>query len=401
MRKLFLTLSAIFCLLVTAISQNRTVTGRVQDDNGQSVAGATVLVKNTRTGTTTDAGGNFSLRVPSSARTIVISGVGFATQEVAIGSGNNLSINLKQDLTTLEQVVVTGYSREKKATFTGAATVVTAKAIETVPVGAFDQALQGRVPGLVVNSGSGQPGASASLHIRGISSITAAFSDPLYIIDGIPLRSSDVATINPDDFESITVLKDAAASALYGARGGLGVVVITTKRGKAGQTNFTYRTQMGITQRPQPSQFDQMNSTEMLGYEELVGTFNAGLTAPGWVYSPKNPAYAALPGTSPTATPYAPSQARYNFLLDSLRNNNTDYYDLLFRQGVSTTHEINMSGGTTATRYFVSLGYFSQDGTDRKSYLKRYTARFNIDNTMGKLNTQLTTAVGYSKTNYN
>jgi TonB-linked SusC/RagA family outer membrane protein len=398
MRRLLFIMLGMLLISAQLLAQNRTISGKVTDDSGQPISGASVIIANSRTGTSTDAKGNFTISVPGNAKALVISAIGFASQEVSIGADNIVSVSLKQDASTMEQVVVTGYSRERKSKFTGSATTLSSKVVETVPVGAFDQALQGRVSGMLVNSSTGQPGASASIHIRGISSITAAFADPLYVIDGVPLRSSDVATINPNDFESITVLKDAAASALYGARGGLGVIVITTKRGKAGQPQLTYRTQFGFTQRPQASQFDQMNSSEMLGYEEFVGTFNSGLTAPGWVYSKKNPNYNVL---QTGYTSLAQQQARYDFILDSLRKNNVDYYDLLFRQGTSQTHEINLSGGNNASRYFFSAGYFNQDGTDRKSYLKRYTTRFNLDNTVGKLSIQFNSALGYSVTNYN
>ena len=402
MRKLF-TLLAAFALLCghLAAQTTRTVTGTVTGDKGTPLVGATVSAKGTTVKTLTGNDGSFRIQVPNNARTLEVSYVGYATQDVTISGRTSVDVALVVSDANLTEVVITGYTREKKREFTGAATQLSSKVVENVPVGAFDQALQGRAPGLLVNSGNGQPGASARMNIRGISSITSAFADPLFVVDGVPLRSSDVATINPNDFESITVLKDASAAALYGSRGSKGVIVITTKRGKTGQTNFSYRTQFGFTQRPQPSQFDQMSSREMLAYEEFVGGFAPGLTAPGWVYSAKNPANAALPATSPTSNPYAASKARYAFLLDSLGNNNVDYYDLLFRTGTTQNHEINMSGGNAATKYFLSLGYYTLDGTDRKSGLKRYTTRFNLDNTIGKFSLQLNTAIGYSKTDYN
>ena len=386
-----------FC---TELLAQRTIAGRVQDDNSQPVVGASVIVKGTKTGTVTDSKGNFALNISANAKTLVVSAVGFNEQEITIGSESALSVTLKQDTRSMEQIVVTGYSREKRTQFTGAATTLSSKVVETVPVASFDQALQGRVPGLLVNSGTGQPGSGAAVRIRGTSSLGGQ-AQPLYVIDGIPIASGELANINPDDFESITVLKDAGASALYGARGGLGVIVITTKRGRAGQTNFNFRTQVGFTQRPQPSQFNQMNTREMLDYEEFVGQFNTGLTAPGWVYSRKNPTYATLPATSPANNPYAASQARYDFLRDSLANNNVDYYDLLFKTGITTTNEFSMSGGSAATRYFMSLGNFNQEGTDMKSQFNRYTLRFNLDNTIGKLTTQLSSLIGYSKTDWN
>ena len=225
-------------------------------------------------------------------------------------------------------------------------------------------------------------------------------TQPLYIVDGVPIAAGDIAALNPNDFEAVTVLKDAGASALYGARGGLGVIVITTKRGKSGQTNFNFRTQIGFTQRPQPSQFEQMNSREMIDYEEFVGQFANSLTAPGWVYSKKNPNYYVL-NTAGGYTDLTQQQARYDFLRDSLAHNNVDYFNLLFKTGVSRTNEINMSGGNALTRYFLSFNNFDQEGTDRKSKFNRYTLRFNLDNTVGKLTTTFNGMVGYSITDWN
>lgn len=300
----------------------------------------------------------------------------------------------------MEDVVVTGYTTEKKRQFASASTTLTSKAVENVPVASFDQMLQGRVPGLLANSGSGQPGAGANVIIRGTSSLGGQVQ-PQYIVDGVPLSAADLAALNPNDFETVTVLKDASAAAMYGSRGSLGVIVVTTKRGKAGQTNFTFKSQFGFTQRPQPSQFQQLDSRGMLAYEEFVGGFANGLTAPGWVWSAKNPANASLPATSPANNPFGPSRARFDFLLDSLGNNNVDYYDLLFRTGISRTNELTMSGGNSASRYFIALNNFSQEGTDRKSKLDRYSLRLNLDNTVGKLTTQLSSLISYSKTIYN
>lgn len=395
MRKLVsMTFVLLLCIL-QVFAQEKTVTGKVTDEkDGSPLSGVSVTVKGTTVGTTTGADGSYRLSVPSNARTLVFSFVNFEPIEMAIGSKTSFNVKLSSVEKSLQEVVVTGYSREKKGQFAGAATTLSAaKTVDMVPVGAFDQALQGRVPGMFVNSGSGQPGASANVQIRGVSSISSAFSQPLYIVDGIPMPASDMATINPNDFESLTVLKDGAASALYGSRGGRGVIVITTKRGKAGQANFTFRSQVGFTQAPQPNRFDMMNSAEILQYEEQMGLIVGNAVAsPGWLYSSKNPSYAAA---SPA------EQARRDFLLDSFRNNNVDMYKLLFRQGVSQNHEINVNGGNSVTRYFLSLGTFNQDGVDLKSNLKRYTARFNMDNTMGKLSITWNSLLGFSRTSWN
>lgn len=386
MRKILILLMLVVLGIGQLAAQTRTITGKVTDASGAPVPNASVIVKGTTVGTTTKADGTYSIPVLPNAKTLVISSIDMNPEEVTIGSKNTVDITLKSGDKALQEVVVTGYTREKKSQFTGSATVLSGKVVETVPVGAFDQALQGRAPGLLINSSSGQPGTSATITIRGIQSITGAGSQPLFVIDGIPTPAGDFQTMNPNDFESITVLKDAGAAALYGARGGLGVIVITTKKGKAGATNFTYRAQVGFTQAPNSTNFDMMNTKEILQYEEMTKLANT----PGWEYSKNHPSYAAQT---------AEVKARRDFMLDSISKIDTDYGDLLFRQGFSQLHELNMSGGNDKTRFFLSGSFFDQEGTDLSSALKRYTARFNIDHTSGKLSVQFNTAAGYSITN--
>ena len=374
------------CMLLTAsqlFAQNRTIKGVVLDEKGVGLPDVTVSAKGSTAKTTTASNGSFSISVPANTKSLVFSYVGYSSVTESIPSSGNLSVGLKAAASDIEGVIVTGYSREKKSQFTGAATVLSGKAVETVPVGSFDQALQGRVPGMLVNSGSGQPGASASIRIRGVQSIQGAGAQPLYVIDGVPMPAFDMQTINANDFESITVLKDATSTALYGARGGTGVIVITTKKGKAGVTSFQYRTQFGYTNKPDFSRMNLMNTREMLTYEErtrLVGT-------PGWTYSPNNPANTGLP---------QPTKDLYARTLDSLGNIDINYADVFYRQGISQSHEINMSSGTANTKFFFSAGYFDQQGIDLGSSLRRYTTRFNLDHTIGKLNIQFNTTAGYS-----
>jgi TonB-dependent SusC/RagA subfamily outer membrane receptor len=241
--------------------------------------------------------------------------------------------------------------------------------------------LQGRVPGMLVNSGSGQPGTSATVTIRGIQSIAGAGAQPLYVIDGVPLPAFDMQTINPNDFESITVLKDANSAALYGARGGTGVIVITTKKGKSGPTNLTYRTQYGITQAPDFSRLNLMNTAEMFAYEEREKFANT----PGWTYSPNNP-----------AVPVGMTAARKQFLYDSIKGIESNWPDILYRTGISKTHEFNMSGGNEKTNFFLSAGMFDQQGIDLGSSLTRYTVRLNIEHKSNNLTVRFNNQIGYS-----
>lgn len=364
-------------------AQNQTVTGKVTDQKtGQPLVGVTVSSGSTNA--LTDGAGTYRISVAAGAKTITFMFVGYDRIELPI-RGSVVNASLNPDTKSLEEVVVTGYARERKTQFAGAAAVISAKAVETVPVGSFDQALQGRAPGMLVNSSSGQPGSSPTITIRGVQSIQGAGAQPLYIIDGVPTPAADFQTINPNDFESLTVLKDANAAALYGARGGTGVIVITTKRGKAGATNFQYRTQVGFTQRPNFDRLNLMNTKEMLAYEErekLGGT-------PGWVYSPLNPAI-------PTGMTAATKQR----MLDSIGAIDIDYANVFYRQGITQSHELNMSGGNEKTRFYLSGSYFDQEGIDLGSSLKRYTTRFNVDHTADKLTVGLSATIGFSKTRF-
>jgi TonB-linked SusC/RagA family outer membrane protein len=387
MRRITLLLCGMLLASLSLLAQSRTLTGKVITEKGIGIAGVTVTSKSSKAGTQTASDGTFSIAVSATDKELSFSFVGYKSETVTI-NGDVMNVVLQESNTQLDEVVVTGYSSQKKSTFSGAATVLNAaKTVATVPVGAFDQALQGRAPGVLVNSGSGQPGTSASVTIRGIQSITGANTQPLYVLDGVPLPAGDVATLNPNDFESMTVLKDANAAALYGARGGVGVIVITTKRGRSGTSNFSYRTQFGFTQAPSSTNFDLMNSREILQYEErlkLTGT-------PGWNYSKNNPAYASLT---------LAQQQRNDFLLDSIGNINTDYSKVLYRQGMSQLHELNFSGGSDKTRFYLSGSYFDQEGTDLTSRLKRYVVRFNVDHSVGKLSMALNMSAGYSVTTY-
>ncbi|MFB6455267.1 SusC/RagA family TonB-linked outer membrane protein [Chitinophaga sp. Hz27] len=383
MRKILFALVA--CLLTTvSLFAQRTISGKVTDNTGELLPGVSIVVKGTQKGTISNGKGIFTLTVPDNAKALVFSAVGLATQEVELGNSSVVNVSMKISERTINEVVIsTGYGSVKRNKYTGASTVLSNKVVDAVPMGAFDQALQGRAPGVLVNSGSGQPGSSANVVIRGIQSISGSGIQPLYIVDGVPLPANDMATINPNDFESMTVLKDAASAALYGARGGVGVIVITTKRGKAGTNNFTVRSQVGVTTAPKPTNFDLMNSSQMLAYEErekIAGT-------PGWNYSPLNPANAGL---------RQDQKDRYATMLDSMRNINSDWRDIVYRKGFSQMHEINASGGNDKSKYYFSAGVFDQKGMDLKSRLRRYTTRFNLDQTLGRLSIQFNNQLGYS-----
>ena len=249
MKKLYgslsLSLAIMLMLASVAVAQDRTVTGTVSDETGSGMPGVNVLVKGTTNGTVTDVEGKYSLSVPSNA-TLVITFVGYKTTEIAVGERTNLDVALEVDLTSLDEVVVTGYGIDKRREIAGAVSIVKTKDLTVTPTGNVEQLLQGRVPGVTVIT-NGQPGSTAQIRVRGFGSLGPAGSNnPLYIVDGVPTQ--DVSFLNPDDIETTTVLKDAASASIYGARAAAGVIVYTTKKGKKGQKlNVTYDGMYGFT----------------------------------------------------------------------------------------------------------------------------------------------------------
>ncbi|SHK92151.1 TonB-linked outer membrane protein, SusC/RagA family [Chitinophaga jiangningensis] len=387
MRKILFALVACMLFTVSLFAQ-RTISGRVVDNDGEILPGVSVQIKGTQRGSITNAKGQYTLTVPENAKTLIFASIGFATQEIAIGSDNVIDVRMQMSAQSLNEVEIrTGYSSIKRNQYVGAASILGNRPMDATPVGSLDQALQGRVPGLQATSGSGQPGASTNVTIRGIQSIAGAGVQPLYILDGVPISSGDLAAINPNDLESMTVLKDAAAAALYGARGGVGVVVMTSKRGKAGDNVLTFRTQLGTTAPVKWKNMNMMNSAEMLKYEErsqFPGTA-------GWVYSPTNPANANLSEAQ---------KARNAAILDSMGKINVDFADLFYRKGFSQSYELNASGGTEKSRYYWSGQVFDQKGTIDDSRLKRYVTRFNLDQNFGKFSMRLNSSLGYTISDY-
>ncbi len=389
MRKLLLMVLGVVIISGQLLAQQRTITGKVTDDSGSPVANASVLVKGTTVGTVTRGDGTYTLQVPESARTLVISSVGLAEREVTITGNTNYSTSLSATVSDLQEVVVTGYSRIKKSEYVGAASKIDKNQIELVPVGSFDQILQGRAPGLRVSAGSGQPGASASVQIRGPKSI-AGGSDPLYVIDGIPVEASVFQSYNPNDFETVDIIKDASAAALYGSSGASGVIVITTKKGRPGLTRIQYRPQFGVSQ-PGSQPFNMMNTTEILQFQENLGMFIPGINLPGWRYSPNNPANASLSQAQKDAN------AR---ILDSLGGINTDWQDIFQRQGSFQSHDFSISGGSDKTQFYTSLGYYNEDGIGERSNLERYTVRLNLSHTADRLTAQFNSTLGYNNRDF-
>ncbi len=376
--------------VTNATAQNRTVTGKVVDSKTNlAIAFVNVQAKKIAKSVMTDGEGNFTIIVPSSIKELSFSSVGYDAQVINITNSNSLNVKLLVSTKNGDEVIVTGYNKVKRSEYAGAASTVTADKIRGVPFASFDNALQGRAPGLSVLSGSGQPGSGAAVILRGPTSISGG-STPLYILDGVPVEPGVFQSINPNTFESIDILKDAISTAQYGSRGAAGVIVATTKRGSGGKAKINFLYQVGRKFKPQFS-YQMMNSRELLKAQEQVGLFVGSTTAPGWVNSPINPTFTS-------ATP-AIQTARLK-TLDSLGNIANDWDANYFRDGMYNSYDLSLSAGTGKTRLYSSLGIYNEEGLIQRSDLKRYTLQNNLDYNDDKIFAQISSTIGYTKRNF-
>ena len=370
-RKLMLLLACLFVGIGLVTAQVTKVTGTViSEEDGLPVVGASILVKGTTVGTVTDMDGKFTLsNVPSSAKTLVVSFIGMATQEVGIKS--NLQISLKADTEVLDEVMVVAYGTARKASFTGSASVMKAGEISTQKE-SLVKSLEGKVAGVRVGGSTGDPGSDQKILIRGIGSINGS-TQPLYVVDGVPVVNDDMSSglksqsvlssINPDDIASMTILKDAAAASLYGSRAANGVVIITTKQGKEGKTRASYDMETGWTNMAVRNQYNMMNAKdtkdyywhaiknyfiEYAGMDEAAAASAANEEVPGWFYN-------------------------YN------SNTNTDWKKEVYKNGLNTNHQVAINGGNEKTRFYTSFGYNKVKGIVKGSEFERYSGRLNLD----------------------
>ena len=352
----------------TAQILGQSVSGTVTDGDGLPLPGASVLVKGTGTGTQTDFDGNYSISA-TSEDVLVFSYVGMTTMEVQVGNQQVINVSLQVDSQALEEVVVVGYGTTKKSDITGSVASVSGEEIARLPVASVDNAIQGRASGVFVSTPSGTPGAGISIQIRGNTSLTAS-SEPLYVVDGIPMISEDLsglfsggqrtnsmADINPADIASIEVLKDASATAIYGSRGANGVVLITTKRGATGAPKIDVNSYYGLQQ--VTNVIDMQSSREFLELmneaaeqdnRDLGTDYPANYVSDLWGYDPNDPEL-----------------------------QNTRWYDEIFRTAPIQNHDIAISGGTEKVKYFTSLAYFNQQGTQIGTGFERISGRMNLD----------------------
>lgn len=369
-------------------AQVQKVTGTViSEEDGLPVVGASVLVKGTSVGSVTDIDGNFTIsNVPSTATVLVISYIGLQTQEIPVQPVVN--VTLKADTETLDEVVVTGYGVQRKASFTGAATIVGEDVISKKTDANFVKALEGAVPGIQMNSSTSMPGVWGSIYVRGRGSLNSG-TQPLYVIDGMPIDSDTdensinygtnnavdpMAALNPADIESVTVLKDAAATAIYGSRAANGVIVITTKKGKEGKFNINLDIKQGFVTMAN-------NNMDFANAEQTMNLFTDGYTARyggDW-------------------------QENYNKLADGQfgwdRHSSYDWVDAITRKGYYQDYNLNLQGRTGSTGYYVSLGYMDTEGLIIGSDFNRFSGRINLDSKFKWATVGVNTSYSYSTQN--
>lgn len=386
-RKLVLSLIAVMGGgILLAQAQKQQISGTVVDAEGKPVAGATVLVDGTSNGTTTNSDGKFTLSTSGNA-TLQVSFIGYETQKVPVAGKTTLTIRLGEDSQNIDDVIVVAYGTAKKESFTGSAAVIKSDNLEKRVVANVSKALEGQVTGVQTTSGTGQPGSDATVSIRGFGSLNAS-SSPLYVVDGVAY-SGTISSINPEDIESITVLKDASAGALYGARGANGVIVINTKRGRDGDTEVTFKATLGVSSRAIPK-YDMVNQREFveLTWQSLYNSayFTSGYSdwaareyASGQLssqlganYNPfKNYSWGDLVDPA-TGKVRADARSAYNEdWLDEVTDNKA------FRQ----EYQASVSGGNSVHRGSMSLSYLDEDGVLKTTNFKRYTGRVSYDTT--------------------
>lgn len=391
-----LSLGFMMLLASTAFSQQK-VTGTVTDVSGEGVPGVSVSVKGTTQGTITNGEGNYSLDVNGANRTLVFSSIGYLTQEVAVGNQSVININIVEDSQSLEEVIVTGYSITNKKESTAAASIVKAKDLQQIPSGNVEQQLQGRVAGLTVIT-NGQPGTASIIRVRGFGAFGG--NEPLYVVDGIPVGSIDY--ISPDDIASTTVLKDAAAASIYGARAANGVIVITTKQGTKGKRGMqvSYDGFVGFTDPNVGGSPQMLSPQEQADWTHIAYRNNAAAngTAPQYTHPQfGNQAQATLPdwlhanGRNGVrgAIDRAAIDAAYaadpeNVFLFAPNLAGTDWYDAITRTGLLMRHGLGFSGGTETSRFYMGLNLQDQAGILLNNDFKRYTFRVNSEFDLGK-----------------
>lgn len=404
MKKFLLTLICVLMATVTALAQGNRVQGTVVDENGEPVIGASVTLKGSSKGVITDVDGNFALD-NALGKTLVISYIGYDKQEVK--ATRNMRIMLQSDATSLDEVVVTGMQKMDKRLFTGATSKVDAEKAKLNGVADISRSLEGRVAGVSVQNVSGTFGTAPKIRVRGATSIYGS-SKPLWVVDGVimedvtevdaddlssgdaeTLISSAIAGLNSDDIESFQILKDGSATSIYGARAMAGVIVVTTKKGKAGSTRINYTGEYTMRLKPSYNQFNIMNSQEQMGiYKELE---NNGLISFARTYrASTSGVYGKMYHLMNT---YDPATGKYglentlaaqNAYLRDAEMRNTNWFDELFSTAIMHNHSISMSTGTDRAQYYTSFSYMNDPGWTESSKVERFTTNINANFNVSK-----------------
>ena len=356
--------------MTMASAQNLTVTGSVTDAEGFPMEGAAVVVKGTSSGTTTNPEGRFELSVPQDA-ILVASYIGYISQEMKVGGEHTINFVLLEDSAYLDDVIVVAYGSMSKSDFTGSASQVSGDRIAQSSAESVDKGMIGKISGVRVASSTGDPGSAGSVQIRGVSSISAGTS-PLYVVDGVVISSSTegdlnvgyksmgiLNTLNPDDVESVTVLKDAAAASLYGSRAANGVILITTKRGRQGKTTVTYSGEAGVSNMAVSRALKMMDGPQFISYLKAAGD-NAFAINPAYSYGYTGDEIASM-------------------VADPSGKTSTDWTKEVFRTAFQQNHQLSLTAGTDKTKVYAGLGYTDTDGIVIGSYFERFSGRVNVD----------------------
>jgi TonB-dependent starch-binding outer membrane protein SusC len=361
--------SLIAITLQSATIEDIRVTGKVIDNTGQALPGVSVKVVGANTGTVTDANGQYTITVPEGA-SLLFTYIGYADQTIAVGSRTTLNVTMAESADTkLNEVVVIGYGTQRKRDLTGSVASISARDLQNIPIARADQMIQGRASGVQVTQTNAQPGGNTSIRIRGTNSITSG-NEPLFVIDGYP-GAGDLNSINPNDIQSIEILKDASATAIYGTRGANGVVLITTKKGTAGQSAINFEVYTGAQTVRNP--YELMNAREFATYlNDVQRLNNAESTA------------------APKALPFTDAQI-------AALGEGTNWQDELFRTAPISNYQLSFLGGTNDTRYNLSLNYFDNQGVIINSGFQRGSIRLNLDRKIGdKINIGFTSQISRS-----
>ena len=413
-------------LVQSGFAQEKIVSGTVVDNNGIPVAGANIIISGTSRGTTSDFDGKYTINV-AEGQTLVFSSMGFNDQKITVKSSNTVDVTLVEGL-ALDEVFVVAYGTATKESYTGAADIIKAKDLELAQNTSFQDALVGKAPGVQITKGSGQVGSATSIQIRGIGSINAS-TEPLYVIDGIPVASDNsgqlqgyiqtsnnvLNSLNPEDIESISILKDAAASSLYGSRAANGVVLITTKKGKTGEPKITLKSSIGFSPSWATDNWEPASTEDNLDYLYRVyydsKLSDGGTAAESNAYSLRslNNRFGkygyifATGGTGPGENLIITGKT------DGVLNREGQFYDWkdeFFRNAINLTNDVSVSGGTDKTTYFSSFSYTRNDGRVKENDYNRFSGRVNVIQKIGKsiefgsnVNVSGSTLTGFNDTN--